>query len=65
MTKWDPVRRHQWVEVSHISHYSITGNACRPGMPHQHMTIMDTRGALGSIAIITVFGDATDGATLT
>lgn len=64
-TKWDPARKHQWVEVSNTSHYSITANACHRGMPQQHITIMDTREAQGSIVIITVIGVATVDVTAT
>ena len=57
--------RHRWAGVSHTSHYSITGSACLRGMPHRHIMTMGTREAQGSIAIITVIGDATDAVTLT
>ena len=59
------MRRHRWAEVSRTSHYSITENACRRGMPHQHMTIMTTLEKPSSIAIITVTGDAIDDVTVT
>ena len=57
--------RHRWAGVSHTSHYSTTGSAYRRGMPHQHIMTMGTIEAQGSIAIITVIGDATDAVTIT